>query len=147
MTLKYQCVSLKRPIWFLGQEGRCYPTLAYPTLYPIRYTIPTYPALPNPTQAYPNLPYPIPTPSLPYPNPRGSVVEHPGHGFESRPRHTKGDKMVPVATLFGAQYYKASTGFSSNKYHTTNNATLTKNKKSEKSPIIINVYIHRRTVW
>ena len=57
--------------------------------------------------------------------------------------------MVPVATLLGAQHYKASTGFSSpNKYRTTNIATLTKiNKKSEKSPIIINVCIHRRTVW
>ena len=53
-------------------------------------------------------------------------------------------KMVPVATLLGAQHYKASTGFSSNKHRTT----IT-NKKSEKklSPIIINVCIHRRTVW
>ena len=41
--------------------------------------------------------------------------------------------MVPEATLLGAQYYKVSTGFSSpNKYRTTNIATLTKNKKSEK---------------
>ena len=41
--------------------------------------------------------------------------------------------MVPVATLLGAQYYKASTGFSSpNKNCTTNIATLTKNKKSGK---------------
>ena len=39
--------------------------------------------------------------------------------------------MVPVATLLGAQHYKASTGFSSpNKYRTTNIATLT--KKNEK---------------
>ena len=54
--------------------------------------------------------------------------------------------MVPVAALLGAQYYKARTGFSSpNKCRTTNIATLT--KKSEKSPIIINVCIHRRTVW
>ena len=38
-------------------------------------------------------------------------------------------KMVSVATLLGAQYYKASTGFSSSsKYRTTNIATLTKNK-------------------
>ena len=57
-------------------------------------------------------------------------------------------KMVPVATLLGAQHYKASTGFSShNKYLTTNIATLTNIKKVRKSPIIINVCIHRRTVW
>ena len=56
--------------------------------------------------------------------------------------------MVPVATLLGAQHYKASTGFSSpNKYRTTNIATLTNIKKVRKSPIIINVCIHRRTVW
>ena len=43
-------------------------------------------------------------------------------------------KMVPVATLLGAQHYKASTGFSSpNKYRTTNIGTLTNIKKSEKS--------------
>ena len=41
--------------------------------------------------------------------------------------------MVPVATLLGAKHYKASTGFfSSNKYGTTNIATLPKMKKSEK---------------
>ena len=57
-------------------------------------------------------------------------------------------KMVPVATLLGAQHYKASTGFSSPyKYRTTNIATLTKHKKVRKSPIIINVCIHGRTVW
>ena len=57
-------------------------------------------------------------------------------------------KMVPVATLLGAQHYKASTGFSSPKtYRTINFATLAKINKSEKSPIIINVCIHRRTVW
>ena len=57
-------------------------------------------------------------------------------------------KMVPVATLLGAQHYKASTGFSSpNKYRTTNIATLTNKQKVRKSPIIINVCIHRRTVW
>ena len=71
-----------------------------------------------------------------------------GRGFESRPRHTKGVKMVPMATLLGAQHYKASTGFSSpNKYRTTNIATLTNIKKVRKSPIIINVCFHRRTVW
>ena len=57
-------------------------------------------------------------------------------------------KMVPVATLLGAQHYNASTGFSSpNKYRTTNIATLTNIKKVRKSPIIINVCIHQRTVW
>ena len=41
-------------------------------------------------------------------------------------------KMVPVATLLGAQHYKASTGLSSpNKYRTTNIATLTKIKESD----------------
>ena len=43
-------------------------------------------------------------------------------------------KMVPVATLLCAQHYKANTGFSCpNKYRTTNIATLTNIKKSEKS--------------
>ena len=43
-------------------------------------------------------------------------------------------KMVPEAALLGAQYYKASTGFSSpNKYCTTNIATLTKKFKKIKS--------------
>ena len=79
---------------------------------------------------------------------RASASGSGGRGFESRPRHTKGVKMVPVATFLGAQYNKASTGFSSpHKYRTTNNATLTKQKKSEKSPIIINVCIHWMTVW
>ena len=42
-------------------------------------------------------------------------------------------EMVPVATLLGAQHYKASTGFSSpNTYRTTNFATLAKINKSEK---------------
>ena len=41
--------------------------------------------------------------------------------------------MVPVATLLGAQHYKASTGFSSpNTYRTTNFATFAKINKSEK---------------
>ena len=64
---------------------------------------------------------------------RASASGSGGRGFESRPRHTKGVKMVPVATLLGAQYYQASTGFSSPyKYCTTNIATLTKNKSPEK---------------
>ena len=37
-----------------------------------------------------------------------------GCRMDSWPRHTKDViKMVPVATLFGTQHYKASTGFSS----------------------------------
>ena len=41
-------------------------------------------------------------------------------------------KMVPVATLLGAQHYKASTGFSSpNKHRTTIIATLTKRPKKK----------------
>ena len=36
-------------------------------------------------------------------------------GFDPGPDHTKDFKMVPVATLLGAQHYKASTGFSSPK--------------------------------
>ena len=62
------------------------------------------------------------------------MVEHPLRDREvvgSNPGRAipKALKMVPVATLLGAQYYKASTGFSSpNKYCTTNIATLTKNK-------------------
>ena len=83
----------------------------------------------------------------------GSVVEHPLWDREvvgSNPGCAipKALKMVPVATLLGAQHYKASTGFSSpNKYRTTNIATLTNINKYEKSPIIINVCIHQRTVW
>ena len=58
---------------------------------------------------------------------RASASGSGGHGFEPRPCHTKGVKMVPVATFVGAQHYKASTGFSSpNKYCTTNIATITK---------------------
>ena len=43
-------------------------------------------------------------------------------------------KMVPVATLLGAQHYKASTGFSSpNKYCTTiTSQHLLKNKSKKK---------------
>ena len=43
-------------------------------------------------------------------------------------------KMVPVATVLGAQPYKACTGFSSpKKYRTTNIATLTNTKSPKKS--------------
>ena len=50
--------------------------------------------------------------------PAGSVVEHPLRDREvvgSNPGRVipKALKMVPVATLLGAQHYKASTGFSS----------------------------------
>ena len=75
----------------------------------------------------------------------GRWVRIPAAPYQRRYRMVK---MVPVATLLGAQHYKASTGFSSpNKYRTTNIATLTNIKKVRKSPIIINVCIHRRTVW
>ena len=51
------------------------------------------------------------------PGPAGSVVEHPLRDREvvgSNPGRAipKALKMVPVATLLGAQHYKASTGFS-----------------------------------
>ena len=63
------------------------------------------------------------------------MVEHPLWGWEvlcSNPGRAipKALKMVPVATLLGAQHYKASTGFSSpNKYCKTNIPTLTKKKQ------------------
>ena len=83
---------------------------------------------------------------------RASASGSGGRGFESRPRHTKGVKMVPVATLLGAQHYKTSTGFSIIRqalasHRTTIIATLTKSPKIKLSPIIINVCIHRWTVW
>ena len=70
--------------------------------------------------------------------PFGSVAERPLRDWEvvgSNPGRAipKALKMVPVATLLGAQHYKASTDFSSpNKYRTTNIATLTNIKKSKK---------------
>ena len=83
------------------------------------------------------------------------MVEHPLRdrevvGLNPGRAIPKALKMVPVATLLGAQHYKASTGFSSpNKYCTTNFATLTKKKLKcpKKSLMIINVCIHWRTVW
>ena len=66
------------------------------------------------------------------------MAEHPFRDREvvgSNPDRAiqKALKMVAVAVLLGAQHYKASTGFSSpNKYRTTNIATLTSIKKSEK---------------
>ena len=78
------------------------------------------------------------------------AVGQDGWRIDTWPRHTKDViKMVPVATLLGAQHYKASTGFSS----LTNHASLTshnekkKKKKKKKSLIIINVCIDRRTEW
>ena len=55
---------------------------------------------------------------LPLTSPAGAVVEHPFRDREvvgSNPGRTipKAFKMVPVATLLGAQHYKASTGLSS----------------------------------
>ena len=66
-----------------------------------------------------------------------SVVEHPLRDREvvgSNPGRAipKALKMVPVATLLGAQHYKASTGFSSpNTYCTTNFAKLAKINQSD----------------
>ena len=44
---------------------------------------------------------------------RASALEAGGHGFDTgEPRHEKMfKKMVPVATLLGAQHYKASTAW------------------------------------
>ena len=36
-----------------------------------------------------------------------------GRRFETWPHHTKGVKIVPVATLLGAQHYQTITDFSS----------------------------------
>ena len=43
-------------------------------------------------------------------NGRASASGAGGHGFDPWPRIPKALKMVPVATLLGAQHYKASTG-------------------------------------
>ena len=67
-----------------------------------------------------------------YTGPAGSVVEHPLRDREvvsSNPSCAipKALKMVPVATLLGAQHYKASTRFSSpNKISQTYLATIAK---------------------
>ena len=69
--------------------------------------------------------------------------------IDTWPRHTKDIiKMVPVATLLGAQHYKASTGFSS----LTSHASLTSHNEQQqqqkkKSLIIISDCIDRRTEW
>ena len=60
---------------------------------------------------------------------RASASGAGGRRFETRPRHTKGVKMVPVATLLGAQHYKASTGFS---HSLLTQLTLHKKKKQKK---------------
>ena len=63
------------------------------------------------------------------------MVEHPLRDREvvgSNPGHAipKALKMVPVATLLGAQHYRARTGFSSpNKHRTNITTTLTKSPK------------------
>ena len=57
---------------------------------------------------------------------RASASGAGGRGFEPRPRHTKGVKMVPVATLLGAQHYKASTGSPLTQYE---HCTITKKKR------------------
>ena len=46
---------------------------------------------------------------------RASASEAGGRGFDPEPSHIKDVKMVPVATLLGAQHYKANTSFSSPK--------------------------------
>ena len=53
------------------------------------------------------------------------AVGQDGCRIDTWPHHTKDViKMVPVATLLGAQHYKASTGFSS----LTNHTSLTSHK-------------------
>ena len=65
-------------------------------------------------------------------------------GFDPGPGHSK--DLVPVATLLGAQHYKASTGFSSpkTKYSIINIACLIYKSpnNNKKGPKIINVCIH-----
>ena len=57
------------------------------------------------------------------------AVGQDGCRIDTWPRHTKDViKMVPVATLLGAQHYKASTGFSS----LTNHASLTLHNEQKK---------------
>ena len=56
------------------------------------------------------------------------AVGQDGCRIDTWPRHTKDViKMVPVATLLGAQHYKASTGFSS----LTNHASLTSHNEQK----------------
>ena len=57
------------------------------------------------------------------------AVGQDGCRIDTWPRHTKDViKMVPVATLLGAQHYKASTGFSS----LTNHASLASHNEQKK---------------
>ena len=87
------------------------------------------------------------------PAPVAQVVEDPLWDWEivgSIPSSAipKALKMVPVATLLGAQHYKASTGFSSpNIYCKTNIPSLTNKSKKKNNLITIIVCIHRRTIW
>ena len=74
------------------------------------------------------------------------AVGQDGCRIDTWPRHTKDViKMVPVATLLGAQHYKASTGFSSLTNHASLASHNEQKKKKKKSLIIINVCIDRRT--
>ena len=58
------------------------------------------------------------------------AVGQDGCRIDTWPRHTKDViKMVPVATLLGAQHYKASTGFSS----LTNHASLASHNEQKKN--------------
>ena len=85
--------------------------------------------------------------------PAGSVVEHPLRDREvvssnpgrAIPKALKWYQWLPCLVLSIIRQALASLLLT--KYRTTSLATLAKIKKSEKSPIIINVCIHRRTVW
>ena len=77
---------------------------------------------------------------------RASASGAGGRGFDSRPRHTKGVKIVPVATLLSIIRQTLASLLLTNIAKLTSQH-LPKKDKSEKSPIIINDCIHRRTVW
>ena len=62
-----------------------------------------------------------------------------GRWFDSRPCHSKGIEMAPVATSLGAQHYKARNGFSSlNKNRKKLHHITNKNEKSAKLPDNVN---------
>ena len=85
--------------------------------------------------------------------PAGSVVEHPPRDREvvgsnpgrAIPKALKSYQWLPCLVLSIIRQALASLLLT--KYRTTNLATFAKMNKSEKSSIIINVCIHRRTVW
>ena len=63
------------------------------------------------------------------------AVGQDGCRIDTWPRHTKDViKMVPVATLLGAQHYKASTGFSSLTNHASLASHNEQKKKKKKKP-------------